>query len=51
MKAIRMLVLHWLFDALSGTYVVVGHVAPQADTGACWWQIVMCPCSQSETQS
>lgn len=51
MKAIRMLVLHWLFDALSGTCVVAGHVAPQADTGACWWQIGMCPCSQSETQS
>lgn len=62
-KAIRMLMFHWLFDALNGTYVVFRNVTPQVDTGAClgawvagaggrsWWQIVMCPCRQSETQS
>lgn len=62
MKAIRMLVLHWTFDAFRGTYIAMGHVTPQVDAGACsgawvagaggrFWSVsVMCPCSQSETQ-
>lgn len=34
-KAIRMLAFHWLFHALSGACVVVGHMNPQVDKGAC----------------